>query len=252
MHVFQDLIFDLPDPDNRAVRGSFMRDLILGSLTVFSSQLMYASYRRQLMVVENETLKAEYERARYETLKNQVDPHFLFNTLNTLSSIINTDPVKAQKYVQKLSSIFRYTIQERDTTTLAEEVKFTKDYCDLMQIRYGDNIKFVFDIAGKYNGYSIVPFSIQTLVENAIKHNVITNQHPLTITITTDSDDSVTVSNLVNLKKEPEGGEGIGLANLCERYRLKWSAEVVIRNDGEVFCVRLPLVHEKLQNGTQL
>ena len=238
----QTQLFDLPPPDSLAIRGSLVRDVVLGGLVVFTSQLMNSNYRRQQIALENEALKAEYERARYETLKNQIDPHFLFNTFNTLNSIVGKDPQKGQQYIQKLSSIFRYTLQGKDITTLEEELSFTKDYCALMQIRYGDNLDFVFDIGEGYLSYSIAPFSIQTLVENAIKHNVITDRQKLTVTLSTEDDGYLTVSNPVAPKKEHEGGEGIGLANLSERYRLKWGKDIVINNDGQTFRVRIPLI----------
>lgn len=242
--VFTEYLFNLPQPDARGLRGSMVRDLVLGGLVIFSSQISCLNYRRQLIAIEKETLKAEYERARYEALKAQINPHFLFNTLNTLNSMIGFDQKKAQEYLQKLSAIFRYTIQGKDTTTLNEEVAFTRDYCDLMQIRYGENIRFIFSISDKYGEYRLPPFSIQTLVENAIKHNVISKRYPLAVTITTDDDDTVTVCNMMNRKDEVETGEGIGLANLAERYRLKYGKEINIINSGEMFSVTLPLIKE--------
>lgn len=247
----QRLIFDLPGPGPRALRGEFMRDFVLGGLVVFSSQIIVLNHKRQQMAFENQVLKAEYEKARYEALKSQVDPHFLFNTLNTLNSIVKTDPDNAQEYIQKLSAVFRYTMQNRQSTTLAEELEFTRDYCALMQIRYGENLNFEFDISAKYNAYCVVPFSVQTLVENAIKHNVISNRQPLTVTIHTDPDDTITVSNRINAKTEPEAGKGIGLANLAERYRLMWERDITIRQTDGVFSVRIPLIAEHNAIGKQ-
>lgn len=244
MMTFHENLFDFPKPDARALKGGFMRDFLLGTLTVLSAQFVYLSYRRQLMAIENQTLKAEYERARYETLKNQIDPHFLFNTLNTLNSIVVKDPQQAQKYIQKLSSIFRYTIHTHNVTTLEEELAFTKNYCALMSIRYGENLEFEFNIQPEYNSYSIVPFSLQTLVENAIKHNTITSKQKLKISISSLPGDFVTVSNPVSPKNEQETGEGVGLANLSERCRLKWEKDIIILNDGKTFSVHVPLVQE--------
>ncbi len=235
-------VFNLPQPDVRAVRGSMVRDILLGFIAIFSSQLLWSAHKRKVMAVENESLKAEYERARFEALKNQVDPHFLFNTLNSLNSIVTKDSGKTQHYIQKLSSIFRYTLQNKDVSTLSDEVAFTKDYCDLMEIRYGENLAFEFKILPEYYNYSVVPFSIQTLVENAIKHNIITNNQKLTVTISTSPDNMLYVSNPIYLKKEHEAGEGIGLANLSERYRLKWQRNVEIADDGKIFRVGIPLI----------
>ncbi|MDL2252028.1 histidine kinase [Odoribacter sp. OttesenSCG-928-J03] len=235
--------FDFGPHRSRAFRGGIFRDSFLTVIVIFSSQIIYLSYKKQQILLENERLMAENVRTRYTALKNQIDPHFLFNTLNTLNSIIKTDSERAQEYVQKLSAVFRYTLQNKEVITLGEEIKFTRDYCSLMQIRYGESLQFHFDIAEHYNNYLIVPLSVQTLVENAIKHNVITNRQPLTITIATADNDTLTVRNPLQLKKEREAGEGIGLPNLTERYRLKWAREIEIKRDTDAFSVTIPLIH---------
>ena len=232
---------DIPVRDPRAKIGTFVMDLLLGSIVVFASQMVYLNHRRHLITTENEALKSQYERARYHTLKEQINPHFLFNTLNTLNSLIAKDPASARKYVQKLSSIFRYSIRDKEDTTVEQELQFTRDYSDLMQIRYGENLRFVFDTDPRFDSRYIVPLSVQTLVENAIKHNVISARHPLTITISTGGDGALTVSNPINPKQDTEPGEGIGLANLSERYRLKCGEDIVIRSDNGTFSVSLPL-----------
>jgi LytS/YehU family sensor histidine kinase len=187
-------------------------------------------------------LQAEYMKTRFMALKNQVDPHFLFNSLNTLSSLIKTDTDKAQEYVQQLSYVFRYTLQNKEINTLEEELKFTLAYCHLMQIRYGDNLQIIQKVDTAYFTRSIVPLSLQTLVENAIKHNVVSNKQPLSITFSTSENETIAVSNPVQPKKDAESGESIGLSNLAERYRLLWNREIAIRNDGNVFEVEIPLI----------
>jgi sensor histidine kinase YesM len=238
----QTRLFDFGPRPERAFLGGFVRDLFTAAIVLFSSQMLYANNHRQLMAVENEALKAENEKTRYEALKNQVNPHFLFNSLNTLNAIIKTDPDKAQQYVQELSSIFRYTLQNKDAITLDEELKFIATYGSLMQIRYGDSLQFEVAVEPAYKSCAIIPLSLQILVENAIKHNIISRKQPLTVRIfTTSGSFSVTVSNPVQRRKTPEEGEGIGLANLSERYRLKWQQEISIYNTGDAFCVTLPL-----------
>lgn len=237
-------IFDAERPPHylKIIMGGMMRDLFLALVIVFTSQILYLSYKKQQIALENERLLAENIQSRYETLKNQVDPHFLFNTLNTLNSMIKLDTDKAQEYVQKMSSVFRYTLQNRQEISLEEEIKFTRDYCLLMQIRYGDSLVFNFDIDPKYNSYHIVPLSIQTLVENAIKHNVITKRQPLVVTIATTENEMVQVSNHLQEKKESERGEGIGLANLTERYRLRFQRDIEVTRSDKVFQVAIPLI----------
>ena len=113
-----------------------------------------------------------------------------------------------------------------------------------MQIRYGDNLKFDFQVDQKYDSCLVLPLSVQGLVENAIKHNVISGKQPLQVSITSDASGVLKVSNPIQPKIMEEAGNGIGLANLSERYRLKWNAEVGIVNDGENFEVTLPLIKE--------
>lgn len=236
-------IFGSPHNPAKMIRGGIVRDLFLSVIVVFSSQLVYLGQRRQQMALEYEALKAENMLTRFEALKNQVDPHFLFNSLNTLNSMIRLDPEKAQEYVQKLSSVFRYTLQSPESTTLEEELRFTEAYCSLMQIRYGESLAFAMRIDARLLQYRIIPLSIQTMVENAVKHNVVSNKYPLTVTIaTTDDGPAVSVSNPIQPKKEAETGAGIGLANIAERYRLKWKSEIVVDATGGFFTVTIPLI----------
>jgi LytS/YehU family sensor histidine kinase len=226
---------------NFAGAGELLRDYLVALVIVFSSQLIYISQKQQKTSLENEALRAEYMRSRYEALKNQVDPHFLFNSLNTLNSLIKIDAGKAQEYVQQLSYVFRYTLQNAEVISLNEELKFTKAYCHLMKIRYGNNLDFEFNIDEKLYDCLIIPLSLQTLVENAIKHNIVSNKQPLKVTIEGDGE-SVKVSNPVQLKKEVETGERIGLVNLAERYKLMWKKEIVTVKTNDTFAVTVPLM----------
>ncbi|MDR0686540.1 MAG: histidine kinase [Dysgonamonadaceae bacterium] len=231
------------EPFERGTRrffGGLMGDFTIGMVVLLSSLLIYISEKQQKMALENERLQAENMKTRFLALRNQVDPHFLFNSLNTLSSLVKTDAAKAEEYVRQLSYVFRYTLQNKDVITLDEELKFTRAYCILMQIRYGDSLRFEYRVDERYNDCPVIPISLQTLVENAIKHNIVSNRQPLVISIFT-AETSICVSNPVQPKQEPEGGESIGLANLAERYRLLWNREIVIRNEGGRFEVEIPL-----------
>ena len=224
------------------MRGNVVRDLFVALFVLLTSQLMYLWRKQQQTALENRTLIAENMRTRYEALKNQVDPHFLFNSLNTLNTLIKIDTDKAQQYVQQLSFVFRYTLQNKEVISLEEELKFTQAYCHLMQIRYGDSLRFEYQIDPRFNNYSIIPLSLQTLVENAIKHNVVSAKQPLTISLVTNDNGTVSVSNPIQLKKVLESGEGVGLANLSERYRLMWQQGIVITQNDGVFCVEIVLL----------
>ena len=212
------------------------------SFIVFVSTLSISTFiRNQQIRVENQRLVTENIRNRYEALKHQLDPHFLFNSLNTLDGLIGFDDEKARQYLQNLSSTFRYTIQNKEITTLKDELNFVESYVYLMKIRYGDNLNIQYTVDEKYNLYYIMPVSLQTLMENAIKHNVINDRHPLTIHIETTENDTVKVSNAIQPKVNAEAGEGIGLANLVERYHLLFDMDVVITKT-DVFAVEIPLI----------
>ena len=232
-----------PDPEfmYKIMRDSLVRDLTMAVVVLLVVQLLRSQYYQKTIAVENEALRSENILTRFEALKSQLDPHFLFNSLNTLQSLITLDTEKAENYLQQLSSVLRYTLQNKEVLSLEEELKCVHAYCEMMQIRYGENLKFEFQIDEIYNDYYVLPLSLQSLIENSVKHNVISSKQPLTVTLAT-ADDCVSVSNPIQAKTQPEESNGIGLVNLTERYRLKWNKEVEITNDGSTFCVKLPLI----------
>lgn len=230
-------------PVNFLVVGNIMKDLIVLLIVLLSTLLLHSISQRQQILLENEMLIADNIRIRYEVLKNQVDPHFLFNSLNTLDGLIGMDNDRAHEYVQNLSQVFRYAIGNKEIVHLDEELDFTESYAHLMKIRYGENIHIQYNIAEKYKIWYIMPISLQLLVENAIKHNVISTKHPLVITIETTPNDTIRVLNTIQLKKEAEQGEGIGLANLTERYKLLFQKDVSIAIT-DIFCVEIPLIKD--------
>ncbi len=222
---------------------NLIKDLIVEIIVLLSTFLLYSISERQHTLIENERLIADNIRIRYEVLKNQVDPHFLFNSLNTLDGLIGMDTDKAHEYVQHLSQVFRYAISNKEIMFLNEELNFTESYAHLMKIRYGENFQIQYHIDEKYKNWYIMPISLQLLVENAVKHNVISSKYPLIITIDTTSRDTIRVMNTIQQKKEAEPGAGIGLANLRERYNLLFQKEVSITMT-DVFCVEIPLIEE--------
>ncbi|MFN8240455.1 MAG: histidine kinase [Bacteroidales bacterium] len=177
-----------------------------------------------------------------ETLKSQVNPHFLFNNFNTLASLIQANPEVAETFVKKLSSIYRYILEngQRDRVSLQSELAFISDYYFLYKIRDEEKIRLEIDV-NERGKYFILPVSLQILVENAIKHNMATRQQPLVISVKME-DGHVIVSN--NLQKMASGirSTGIGLRNLSERVRLTTRKELVIEETNDRFTVKLPLL----------
>jgi len=197
-------------------------------------------------VSREQKLREELLTFKYQTLKNQVNPHFLFNSLNTLSSLINIDPIKADRFTNKLSEIYRYILlnEDKQLVKLDDELKFVNDFFELQQIR--DEGKILLDIhLENTEKYLIVPISLQVLVENALKHNSATKKNPLIIKITEDSG-YVNVSNNIQRKTNLEESSKTGLKNLGERIKLILNHEIVISEDGDLFLVMIPLKEKHL------
>ena len=185
-------------------------------------------------------------RNQYEALKNQLNPHMLFNSLNTLRSLVREDQERAQEYIQELSRVLRYTLQgnESQSVTLREEMNFVSAYIFLLKMRYEDNLIFDIDVSHSYENYYLPPMAIQVLIENAVKHNEISSRHPLSIRIATGQKDEIVVSNPIQPKLTASSGTGIGLANLAKRYQLLFKQEISI-SDNKDFTVRIPLTNER-------
>jgi len=238
-------VFDWGDGEGMAKFTLFnlIKDLIAGIVIILLTETMHQGYKREQASLMNQQLTAENIKVKYEALKNQLDPHFLFNSLNTLNGLIGMDEDKAHEYVDNLSCVFRYTLHSKNIVRLEEEMEFTDAYISLLQIRFGENFKVNYDINDKYRDYFIMPVSIQLLIENAVKHNIIHNKSPLVVKIETNTRGNIVVSNWVNPKPE-KGIGGVGLVNLTERYKILFGKDIEIRNTGGIFSVEIPLIDE--------
>lgn len=218
------------------------RDIIVATFAVLISVVLYNLTRRQQMTLEREKLLTENLMVRYEALEKQIDPHFLFNSLNTLSGLIGNDDNKAQQYLHQLASSYRYIMQAKRLVTLEDELNFVDSYSQMMQIRYGDNLKIERHIDSRYLHYQLIPISLQHLIENALKHNTISDRYPLTITLETTKNGTFRVSNPIRSKQEDVGSSGLGLANLQKRYQMLSQSDIVISNADDTFSVEIPLI----------
>lgn len=224
---------------------NLIKDLIVLIIVFLSTLLIYNMVQKQKIQLENERLNVENIRNRYEVLKSQVDPHFLFNSLNTLNGLIGYDDEKAHEYVDKLSSVYRYTIQNKEVITLKEELEFTMAYVYLMKIRYNESLHLEYNIDARYMNYYIIPFGVQILIENSIKHNIISNKYPLRVFIETTENNVLIVKNQIR-KKESTGTSGkIGLPNLSERYKLLFYKDIIVSENNGIFQVEVPLIEPK-------
>jgi two-component system LytT family sensor kinase len=228
--------------------SSFFSNIIIAVLISLLINAVYEGINlyRQLKdsQVETEKLKRQNIESHFETLKNQVGPHFLFNSLNTLLALIDEDTEQAKEFVKKLATYYRYALQvnERDVVELAIETDLVKSYVFLLESRFGSNLKVHFDLPEAYAKVGIVPLAMQMLVENAVKHNVISAAHPLNIHIGIEKDYLV-VQNNKRKKDALEQSNRIGLENIRNRYQLLAGKSIRVENDkSDYFRVELPLI----------
>ena len=199
--------------------------------------------KQQAVVMENERLKNENLTTRYNMLVGQINPHFFFNSLNSLAMLVREKhDEKALTYIDQLSYTFRYIIQNGQSTlmTLDEELKFVEAYSYLFKIRYADKLFFDIDIEEKYRTWTLPALSLQPLIGNAVKHNTTTRSKPFHISIRTENGWLV-VSNPKVPKLEPEPSTGIGLENLRNRWHLITGRDIEIIDTDKEFVVRMPL-----------
>lgn len=198
--------------------------------------------------VNEQQIVAKTETAKYESLKSQIDPHFLFNSLNVLTSLISENPKLAEKFTTKLSKVYRYVLEQKnkDLIELDEELHFAKTYMELLKMRFENGVTFEIPEKSSDPEYKILPLSLQLLLENTVKHNVVSEENPLKVTIT-EENGYLVVSNNFSPKTIMENGTKLGLRNIIERYHLITLKKVLIEKTGENFIVKLPLLTQKIK-----
>ena len=225
-----------------AVQGVFVNSVLLLLQNFIIVQ--DANNKAQL---ENSRLNAASSEAAHRLLQQQIQPHFLFNALNILKSLIKKSPERAEDYLLRLSDFLRVSVSgnKGGMASLGQEVKLGIDYLEMQKVRFGEALRFSFDIT-KSDGVLPV-FSLQPLLENAIKHNELTDADPLTIEIKQNGD-WISVINNIKLRSVAEHSTGSGLANLAERYKLLSGDEIEIQDDGETFSVILKILENEDRN----
>ena len=195
-------------------------------------------------MIRNEQLERAKAEAELEALKNQIDPHFIFNSLNTLSHLIEEKPVKAKQFNDNLADVYRYILQNkaRDLVLLREEMEFLENYFSLLQIRFDKAVQLKTSVGEEaMDHYLLPPISLQILAENAIKHNEFSEANPLLLEIEMKNEELI-VHNQVRKKTLRKASSKIGLQNLSERYKLTTNKEMVIKEDAKGFTVNLPVL----------
>jgi len=229
-----------------------LTDIIIhsNSAAIFCTIMIIAIYESiyfmnelRKSVEEKELLKQESLKAQLNALKTQVNPHFLFNNLNTLVSVIPENPDQAVKFVQQLSKVYRHILEVKDEQSipLKDELDVMRAYAFLLQTRFGDNLDITIDVPEEKLRKKVVPLSLQILMENAIKHNIVSSDKPLKISVSA-LNGRLVVSNNLQKKNQVNESTGIGLDNIRNRCRLLGNEQVEVTESGSNFTVSIPLI----------
>jgi|GEM_PF-403416 len=217
-------------------------------LIIITSIIYAKSFFKEWLeeMIQGEKLKQEAIALQYQIMQNQVNPHFLFNSLNTLGSLIDLDTQKAKEFTRELSMFYRELLyfKDKDLVPLNEELDFLKKYIYLQKIRFGNNFEVQIHL-NDANEYEVIPMSVQMMVENAVKHNIISIEKPLNILIGQSDESEIFVENNLQLRENVSGSNHIGLKNLTERYKFLTGKEMVITKNENFFRVTIPLINLK-------
>ncbi len=220
--------------------------LITIAVSVFFHAIYFYKAWQEKKVKEQKII-AGTASAKFDALKNQLDPHFLFNSLNVLTSLIEEDPDKAQKFTTSLSKVYRYVLEQKnkDVVSVDEELQFAKTYIRLLKMRFEDSI--ILDIPDQSSDpeAKIVPLSLQLLLENAVKHNIVNASKPLHIKVY-EENGMLKVTNNIQAKQVVKKSSGVGLRNIHQRYGILTNREVIINKTATEFCVGLPMLKKQV------
>jgi sensor histidine kinase YesM len=211
-------------------------------MTILEGWMFFNENKKTNLVTGN--LKYELSQVKFDILKNQINPHFMFNSLNVLSGLIKKDISKAQLFIEDFSSVYRYVAEtiERPLVTLKMELEFVESYLYLQKIRYGDMLQYKADLPEKFMDYQLPPLSLQVILENAIKHNIVSVSESLMIEILI-KDENLVIKNKITPKKSYEISTGTGLSNLTKRYAFVCNKHPEFVKSEGYFIARLPLIN---------
>jgi hypothetical protein len=226
-----------------SLEGTYYSTIVITLIiTLFmTGRLFFANWRKA--AVDAERLKKESVEAQYNNLKNQVNPHFLFNSLNALTNLVYQDQDKAVKFIKQLSEVYRYVLASRDkeVVSLEEELKFLEAYDFLQQIRFGSKLRIEVDLIHVKS--LVAPMALQMLVENAIKHNEISEEYPLIIKVYNREENLIVENNLRRKTVLEDDSSGLGLENIKKRYEFLSSHPVQVIEEAGKFIVKVPMIN---------
>ena len=219
-------------------------------ITMIVSLFFHAVYfykRSQENKVKEQKIIAGTASAKFESLKNQIDPHFLFNSLNVLSSLIEENPENAQRFTTSLSKVYRYVLEQKDKelVSVEDELSFAKTYMNLLKMRFENSLFYELPQTIENPDSKVVPLSLQLLLENTVKHNVVSEQRPLHIRIFIDGD-YLAIENNLQKKDFVKGRQGVGLQNIVSRYAIITNRSVLVDENSKAFTVKIPILTKQI------
>lgn len=230
-------------PDWEVIKLVTLMNVIAVIFITHVYETVFLIKERENDIIRFEQLERAKAEAELEALKSQIDPHFMFNSLNTLAHLIKTDQMKALQFNDYLSDVYRYILmnKDRELVQLREEIDFLNNYFGLLRLRFGTGVELSINGSGEYGQFLIPPISLQILLENAVKHNEVSERIPLHINLRL-VDSKIIVSNRKKLKPPRDQTLRTGLKTLNERYKLITQQEIEINSDDHLFSVSLPLL----------
>jgi hypothetical protein len=250
LRIFEDVIVD------GATFSTFFQNEVLANYLVaiiitffvtlaFHTFFFYKGYQENK--VKEQKIIAGTANAKFESLKNQIDPHFLFNSLNVLSSLIEENPENAQRFTTSLSKIYRYVLEQKDKelVSVEEELAFAKTYMNLLKMRFENSLFYELPTTVLNPEAKVVPLSLQLLLENTVKHNVVSEQRPLHIRIFIEGD-YLAIQNDYQKKELLQERKGVGLQNIINRYGIITNRKVLIEQNEKTFTVKIPVLTKQI------
>lgn len=222
--------------------------LVIGFVTnVISAgchEAIFTYYQLRESTKREFELKQMHMQRQMDVLKQQINPHFLFNSLNSLMALIGEDAVLAERFVEELSSVYRYVLRanEQNLINLSDELEFIRSYAHLLTTRHGKGFNLTIEVDPKWVHHQLPPLTLQLLLENAVKHNIVMNEMPLNVQIHTDDLANLHVSNNLQKKNIRVASNGVGLSNILTRYQMLGQPEPMIRQQAGRFIVAVPLI----------
>ena len=250
LHVFEEVVYGNNSFENFLANekpSNYLASIIITFFVTLSVHAIafYKAYNENK--VKEQKIIAGTANAKFESLKNQIDPHFLFNSLNVLSSLIEENPDNAQRFTISLSKIYRYVLEQKDKelVSVEEELAFAKTYMNLLKMRFENSLFYELPTTAISAEAKVVPLSLQLLLENTVKHNVVSEQRPLHIRIYVEGD-YLAIQNDYQKKEVLQERQGVGLQNIVNRYAIITNRKVLIIQNEKTFTVKIPLLTKQI------